>query len=169
MQVSHPRDEGIIKAESLLQDLLRLAREAANALQKHCSSRTGTLLPYVADNSPNGLLKLAERLRQQQSCATSAGEESEEGHLGNEDLPRTGPPGQGSDQPRDPNPDVMENNAGAASQREQSTHQIDRILCSSDPMKGAKLRLRARLHLEVLRVLDWCFCMLGRENVQQVS
>ena len=149
MQVSDLRIEGLIIAESLLQDLDRVAGEAADALQKHCSSRTSTLLPYVADSSPNGLVKLAERLQQQQSCVAFACEEPGSGDPGSGDLPRRGAAEHGTDQPSNSIPVVGEYDAVNASQQWQSTHEIDRILCSSDPMKGAKMRLRARLHLEV--------------------
>ncbi len=44
---------------------------------------------------------------------------------------------------------------------------ISRVSCSSDPVLVGRLKLRARLHLEMLRVMNRCFFMLGATDYEQ--
>ncbi len=58
-------------------------------------------------------------------------------------------------------------NAGAEPECGAYDDQISRVLRSSDPVLVARLRLRARLHLELLRVMNWCFFMLGTTDYER--
>ena len=147
----------------LIVNLFTVTRDIANVLQIHCSSMTSRVLPYVANVSPNGLMELAERLSQKHSCNS---------------LPHKKPPDhrpssataqQGLDQHKDSLPVGREGDAMAESAHGACTDQISTVLRSTDPALVDNLRLRARLHLEVLRIWDWCFFMLGTDHEQQAT
>ena len=104
-------------------------------------------LPFLAKDSPNGLVELAECIRQKLSHVTSAdGHPPKEVREGGGQLVQDG----------------REGDAGAQSERGEHANQIAGILQGVD----VRLRLKARLHLEVLRIMHWCFFVLGRDLMQ---
>lgn len=124
--------------------LYRFLHTAAEMLRMHSSSMVYKMLPSGdPDRSvrPNGLMELAKCLRE--------GKVSE-----SRDLRFNSSVEQGA-------------NAGAEPECEAYDDQISRVLRSSDPVLVARLRLRARLHLELLRVMNWCFFMLGTTDYER--
>ena len=108
-------------------------------------------MPYVANIRPNGLMELAQCSRQGQV-------------LDSEHLTHSGAAEQGNDQHNDQVSVAKGADAHGVAESEHGAcahdDQIGRVLSSSDPTLVTRLRLRARLHLEALKVMDWCFFML---------
>lgn len=125
------------------------------------------MLTYVGDIRPNGLMELAKCLRQEQvvdndwdnDCLTYGGNAKQ----GNDQHDEQVPVGKGADACVATTVTGSEHGACA------HDDQIGRVLRSSDPTLVARLRLRARLHLEVLRVMEWCFFMLGSRSEEHAK
>ena len=110
----------------------------------HCSSMIYRMLPSGDPDHnvrPNGLMELAKCLRE--------GKVSESRNLRfNSSVEQCA-------------------TAEAEPEYEAYDDQISRVLRSSDPVLVARLRLRARLHLEMLRIMNWCFFMLGTTDYER--
>jgi len=147
-----------------------MAVEAAAALQMHSVTRGSRLMPYVGNIRPNGLVELAKYMQQEQASVTSTHSAPLDGGLHAKVSPEIAE--QSSDcESQGSSVDFLiirtADSAPAESEQAQSDDQIARVLHNLDPVLVARLRLRARLHLEVLRVMDWCFFMLGTDCEQQ--
>ena len=123
---------------------------AAEALETHLSTWAKRWLPFLAKDSPNGLVELAESIEQKLSCVASAhGSPPEEAEEGDGQLQEQGHAGR-------------EGDAAAQSEQGENADLIAEILQGVD----VRLKLKARLHLEVLRIMHWCFFVLGRDLMQ---
>ncbi len=144
------------------------ARCAAAALQKHCTSTTGTFWTnYEPRFDANGLVELADCLRRERTCVTSAHEEAPKEGVTAEAFTASGTAGHGAIEHKDAVYVGRQADAMAESEDGALDDHISRVLHGSDPTLVMRLRLKARLHLEVLRVMSWCFFMLGTEHEQQ--
>ena len=126
--------------------LARVADRAAKALETHLSTWVMRWLPFLAGDSPNGLVELAESIRRKLSYVTPA---------------HGKPPGEvqeGEGQHYDQVHAGREGDAAAQPERGNHADEIARILQDVD----VRLRLKARLHLEVLRIMQWCFFCSGK-------
>ena len=149
MQVLTARRQGPDGSSSVL---AHVAFTAAEALESHLSTWMMRWLPFLAKGNPNGLVELAESIRQKLSHVTSAhGCPPEEVGEGDGQLQEQGHVGREGDAA-----------ALAQSEREEYADHIAGILQGVD----VRLRLKARLHLEVLRIMHWCFFVLGRGLMQ---
>ena len=137
-----------------------LARAAVAAFQSH-SEQSGTLLtPSASMSGPNGLAELAAHVQhppvsrnsnisaslgcnRQESCGAYDG--------GSMNWSFTS---------ADITPDCQSESEGILGRLAGVGTSMDPVLTLT-----AKQRLKARLHLEVLRVLHWCFHMLCEQNL----
>ena len=146
-----------------------LARSAVAALQKHCTVRMTNMWDYEPRFVPNGLVELAACLTCEQTCvALGHGEAPEEG-VRSGHPPSSGTAGHRAVEHKDAVPVGRQADAVAESKDGARNDHLSRVLNGSDPTLVLRLRLKARLHLEVLRVMSWCFFMLGTEYEQQTA
>ncbi len=125
------------------------------------------LLIYEPRFVPNGLVELAACLRREGSCVTSAPGEASEERVRSSHPAYSGTAGHGAAEHKDTIPVGRQADAMLESEPGAFGDHVSRQLHGSDPTMVARLRLKARLHLEVLRVMTWCFFMLGTEHEQR--
>ena len=126
-----------------------LARDVVAALQSHCIQLGSSLMPSASMSGPNGLAELAAHVPHVQALGNSNSMASSDCSPDNHGLMNRSVTGV------DSTPDRQ-----WAS--ETSPDSLDGADTGNDPdhTLTAKRRLKARLHLEVLRVLLWCFNVL---------
>lgn len=136
---------------------LELACEALAALKSHCASSGGIFLPSVSADGPKGLAVLAQHLQRLQLCSASSVQEALRCECPEDEE-------HASENPE--NSQCTGIVAGALP--EAAAERSPDSPRSHDPRGGDSAwaalttsRLRARLHLEVLRVVQWCLYVLG--------
>ena len=127
-----------------------MAHSAADALEGHLSTLG------LPTDTPNSLSELAECIRKKQSCTSSARGQPPEGVREGEGLAASETEAHADRQPEDQIQAGGEGNAVTQSKQGDSAEQIAGVLQSID----VRLRLKARLHLEVLRVMHWGFFVM---------
>ena len=145
------------------------AQSAIAALKRHCTLGMANLLIYEPRTVPNGLVELAACLRREGACVSSAHGEAPEESVRSNRPTYGGTAGHRAAEHKDAGPVGRQADAKLESEHGALGDHISRELYGSDPTVVARLRLKARLHLEVLRVMSWCFFMLGTEHEQRTT
>ena len=127
-----------------------LARDVVAALQSHCIRLGSALMPSASTSGPNGLAELAAHVPHVQASGDSNTLASSDCSPDNHGLMNglfTG----------------VDSTSDSQWASETSPDSLDGADTGMNPdhTLTAKRRLKARLHLEVLRVLLWCFNVVG--------
>ena len=126
-----------------------LARETIAALQSHCIQLGSALMPSASMSGPNGLTELAAHVPHVQASGNSNTLASSDCSPDNQGLMIRSITGVDSTPDRQWASETSPDSLNGADTGMVPDHTLT-----------AKRRLKARLHLEVLRVLLWCFNVL---------